>query len=67
VRSLTDRDLLLAGRRARIAENRANGERWLCLADFYRRRLAIEEQKRSASPHFALTARQETVVGIGSL
>ncbi|WP_457112670.1 HNH endonuclease signature motif containing protein [Marmoricola sp. URHA0025 HA25] len=64
---MSDRDVLLAGRRARIAENRANGQRWLCFVEFYRRRLDTEEQKRAASPHFALTARQETVVEIGSL
>ena len=66
-RGLTDRDVLLAGRRARIAESKANAERWSCLAEFYCRRLATEEQRRRASPHFALTARQETVVEIGSL
>lgn len=64
---LSDREVLLAGRRARVAENRANGERWLCIVEFYRRRLATEEQKKAVSPHFALTARQETVVEIGSL
>jgi len=64
---LSDRAVLLAGRRARTAENRANGERWLCFVEFYRRRLASEEARREASPHFALTARQETVVEIGSL
>jgi hypothetical protein len=37
------------------------------MAEFYRRRLVTEDQKRLASPHFALTARQETVVEIGSL
>jgi hypothetical protein len=62
-----DRRLLLAGRRARMAENQANAERWRCLAEFYRRRLATEDEKKAASPHFALTARQETVVEIGSL
>src|SRR3954453_19469156 len=62
VHGLTDRDVLLAGRRARVAENKANGERGRCFVEFYRRRLATEEQKRAASPHFALTARQETVV-----
>lgn len=58
----TDREILLAGRRAKIAENQASFERWLCFVEFYRRRLMTEEQKRAASPHFALTARQETVV-----
>jgi hypothetical protein len=67
VQSLSDREVLLTGRRARVAENRANAERWLCFVEFYRRRLATEEQKHAASPHFALTARQETVVEIGSL
>lgn len=67
VRALSVRALLLAGRRARIAENAANAQRWLCFAEFYRRRLATEERRREASPHFALTARQETVVEIGSL
>ena len=65
--SVTDRDVLLAGRRAKIAESQANAGRWLCLVEFYRRRLATEQQRRAASPHFALTARQETVVEIGSL
>jgi hypothetical protein len=67
VRGLSDREVLLAGRRARVAESRANGQRWLCFVEFYRRRLATEQQRRDASPHFALTARQETVVEIGSL
>jgi hypothetical protein len=67
MRALSDRDLLLAGRRSRIAESRANAQRWLCFVEFYRRRLATEQQRRDASPHFALTARQETVVEIGSL
>jgi hypothetical protein len=67
VRNLSDRELLLVGRRARIAANRANGERWLSIVEFYRRRAATEVQRRAASPHFALTARQETVVEIGSL
>jgi hypothetical protein len=67
VRAMTDRDLLLAGRQARVRENRANAERWLCFVEFYRRRLATEDRRRAASPHFALTARQETVVEIGSL
>lgn len=65
--SLSDRALLLAGRQAKLAENRANADRWLCMAEFYDRRLTTEEQRREASPHFALTARQETVVEIGSL
>jgi hypothetical protein len=65
--AMSDRDVLLAGRRARIAENRANSERWLCFAEFYRRRTSTEDQRNAASPHFALTARQETVVEIGSL
>lgn len=64
---VSDREVLLAGRRAKAAESRANGERWLCFVEFYRRRVATEDQKRAASPHFALTARQETVVEIGSL
>jgi hypothetical protein len=67
VRALGDRELLLSGRRARIAENQANADRWLCFVEFYRRRLATEAQRKTASPHFALTARQETVVEIGSL
>ncbi len=63
----TDREVLLAGRRARVRESQASAERWLCFVEFYRRRLATEERKRAASPHFALTARQETVVEIGAL
>jgi len=67
LRALDDHELLLAGRRARIAENRAHAERWSCFVEFYRRRARSEQQKKAASPHFALTARQETVVEIGSL
>jgi hypothetical protein len=67
LRGLDDRELLLAGRRARMAQNGANAERWRCMAEFYRRRLVTEGRKKKASPHFALTARQETVVEIGSL
>ena len=67
LRDLDDHELLLAGRRARIAENRASAERWSCFVEFYRRRVRTEQQKKAASPHFALTARQETVVEIGSL
>ena len=67
VQGRSDREVLLAGRRARIAENAANAQRWLCFVEFYRRRLVTEDQKKAASPHFALTARQETVVEIGSL
>lgn len=62
-----DRDLLLAGRRARIAESRAHAQRWLAMVEFYRRRLSTEAMRKAASPHFALTARQEVVVEIGSL
>ena len=64
---LSDRAVLLAGRRARVAENRANGEPWSCFVEFYGRRLATERARREASPHPALTARQETVVEVGSL
>jgi hypothetical protein len=67
LRALSDRDVLLAGRRACIAENKAHAERWLCFVEFFRRRLATEKRKREASPYFALTARQEIVVEIGSL
>ncbi len=67
LRPLTDREVLLAGRRAKVAESKANAQRWLCFAEFYRRRLATEAARREASAHFALTARQETVVEIGSL
>lgn len=67
VRGLSDRELLLRGRRAKIAEAGANGQRWLMLVEFYRRRLATEQQRRDVTEHFALTARQETVVEAGSL
>lgn len=67
LRGLDDREVLLTGRRARMAQNRANAERWRCMAEFYRRRLVTEGRKKKASTHFALTARQETVVEIGSL
>jgi hypothetical protein len=67
VRGVGTHDLLRQSRAARVAENRAAGQRWLCLVEFYRRRLATEELRREASPHFALTARQETVVEVGEL
>lgn len=67
VQGLSDREVLLAGRRAKIAEARANGQRWLMLVEFYRRRLATEQQRRDVTEHFALTARQETVVEAGAL
>lgn len=64
---LSDHDLLLGGRGDVITENRASAQRWARLVEFHGRR----EQKYSAtkrqSPHFALTARQETVIEVGEL
>ena len=65
--ALSDRDLLLGGRSDVLAENRANGRRWARLVEFYRRRERQHSGKVSESPHFALTARQETVVEVGEL
>jgi len=64
---LSDRDLLLGGRSDVIAANRANAQRWARLVEFFRRRDHDQPEKKQASPHFALTARQETVVEVGEL
>jgi hypothetical protein len=64
---LSDRDLLLGGRDEVIAENRASANRWARLVEFFRRRERQYPAKKKASPHFALTARQETVVEVGEL
>jgi Domain of unknown function (DUF222)/HNH endonuclease len=62
-----DRDLLLGGRFDVVAENRAGAQRWARLVEFFRRRDREHPAKEHASPHFALTARQETVVEVGEL
>jgi hypothetical protein len=64
---LSDRALLLGGRDDVVAENRACAQRWARLVEFYRRREAAYLAAKKASPHFALTARQETVVEVGEL
>lgn len=64
---LSDRDLLLAGRDAVIAENRASARRWAAMVEFHRRRVAGLPARRAQSRHAVLTARQETVVEVGEL
>lgn len=64
---LSDRELLLGGREDVIAENRASAQRWARLVEFFRRREQRYPAKKRASQHFALTARQETVVEVGEL
>jgi hypothetical protein len=64
---LSDHDLLLGGRADAIAENRASAQRWARLVEFHRRREQQYSAKKKQSPHFALTARQETVVEVGEL
>ncbi len=64
---LSDRDLLLGGRSHVIAENRAGAQRWARLVEFFRRREREHPARKARSPHFALTARQETVVEVGEL
>ena len=65
--TLSDRDLLLGGRDEVIAENRASAQRWARLVEFFRRKERQHPAKKQASPNFALTARQETVVEVGEL
>lgn len=65
--ALSDRDLLLGGRDEVVAENRASAQRWARLVEFHGRRERQYAAKKEASPHFALTARQETVVEVGEL
>ena len=64
---LSDHDLLLGGRGDVIAENRASAQRWARLVEFFRRREQHYPAAKKQSPHFALTARQETVVEVGEL
>jgi hypothetical protein len=64
---LSDHDLLLGGRSEVIAENRAGAQRWARLVEFFRRREQEQPARERRSPHFALTARQETVVEVGEL
>lgn len=65
--SLSDHDLLLSGRSTIVAANRAFAQRLAHLVEFYRRRARDEKSRLANDPHFALTARQETVVEIGEL
>lgn len=65
--TLSDRDLLLGGRDDVVAQNRAGAQRWARLVEFFRRRERQYPEKKKASPNFALTARQETVVEVGEL
>ena len=65
--TLSDRDLLLGGRDEVIAQNRANAQRWARLVEFFRRMERRYPAKKQATPNFALTARQETVVEVGDL
>lgn len=63
----SDRELLLLGRAATVAMNRANAARWSALVTFFRRRLAAEKARKQDNPHAPLTSRQETVVEVGDL
>lgn len=63
----SDRDLLLSGRSATVAMNRANASRWSALLTFFRRKLAGQKARETQNPHAPLTARQETVVEVGEL
>lgn len=63
----SDRDLLLAGRSATLAMNRANASRWGALVSFFRRKVATQNVRESDNPHAPLTARQETVIEVGEL
>jgi hypothetical protein len=65
--SLSDHDLLSGGVVDAIAENRAAAQRWARLVVFFRRREADDAARHEASPHFALTPRQQTVVEVGEL
>lgn len=64
---LSDRDLLLGGRADVITENRAAAQRWARLVEFFRRRERAYAAQKEQNPHFALTARQATVVEVGEL
>ena len=63
----SDHDLLLGGLADGVAENRASAQRWLRLVTFYRRRELDYPTRCLQAPHFALTAREVTVVEIGEL
>jgi hypothetical protein len=67
VSTLSDRQLLLAGRATVVAANRAFAQRLLFLTAFYNRRAATYAARLEEEPHFTLTARQETVVEVGEL
>jgi hypothetical protein len=64
---LSDHDLLAGGVVDAIAENRAAAQKWARLVTFFRRREADDAARHEASPHFALTPRQQTVVEVGEL
>lgn len=63
----SDRDLLLAGRAATLAVNRANAARWAALLAFFARKLAGQKKRKAQNPQAPLTARQETVIEVGEL
>jgi hypothetical protein len=62
-----DHDLLLGGLADAVAENRASAQRWLRLVTFFRRRELDYPRRHREAPHFALTAREVTVVEVGEL
>lgn len=63
----SDHDLLLGGVTASIAENQAHAEKWLRMLTYFRRRAADDGVRHAQDPHFALTAREQTVVEVGGL
>ena len=65
--NVDDHDLLLGGVADAVAENRAAAQRWLRLVTFHRRRERDYPARHREAPHFALTAREATVVEIGEL
>jgi hypothetical protein len=64
---LSDHDLLLGGLADSVAENRAGAQKWLRLLTYYRRREGDDPVRYAHAPHFALTARQQTVAEVGEL
>ncbi len=64
---VSDHDLLLGGVADAVAENRAGAQKWLRLLTYYRRREADDHVRYARAPHFALTARQQTVAEVGEL
>jgi hypothetical protein len=64
---LADHDLLLRGREQVIEVNRASAAMWQVMVEFHRRRERLQPKRREVRRQAVLTARQETVVEIGSL